>query len=113
MTSSARSRIDGGTSRPSAVAVLRFHGHLVFRGQLYREIARLLAAQNAIHIGGGATKAVYEVDSVGEQAVVSGKDRWRIDRRYVVAGRRQYGHAMRDQESTRLEGRLPARAQGC
>jgi hypothetical protein len=31
-----------------------------------REIARLLAAQDAIHIGGAATPDVYPVDVVGE-----------------------------------------------
>src|SRR6516225_2419391 len=44
----------------------------------------LVGAQNAIDIGGGATPNVYPVDSVGEQAAVSGKGRLRIDRRYVV-----------------------------
>ena len=42
---------------------LEIEEQLVFRRQLHREIARLLAAQNAIHIGGGATKEVYPVDS--------------------------------------------------
>src|SRR5262249_11022958 len=58
--------------------------------KLNREIARLLAAQNAIDIGGGTTKGVYPVSSVGEQAAVFDKVRLRIDRRYVVSGRRQY-----------------------
>ena len=39
---------------------LEVHGHLVFRRKLHREIARLLAAQNAIDINGGATKDVYQ-----------------------------------------------------
>ena len=64
---------------------LEVHGHLVFHRKLNREIARLLAAQYAIDIGGGATKEVYHVGSVGQQAAVSGKVR---DRRYVVSGRR-------------------------
>jgi hypothetical protein len=42
---------------------------------LHREIARLLAAQNAIHISGGAAKDVYRVGSVGQQATVSCKGR--------------------------------------
>jgi hypothetical protein len=33
-------------------------GHLVFHRKLHREIARLLAAQDAIHIGSGATSEV-------------------------------------------------------
>ena len=41
------------TERRGGLAV---HDHLEFGRQLHREIARLLAAQNAIDIGGGATK---------------------------------------------------------
>jgi hypothetical protein len=57
-----------------ALGGLQVQGHLKFCRKLHREIARLLAAQNAIHISGGATRDVYRVDSVGEQAAVSGKD---------------------------------------
>src|SRR5215831_15552395 len=59
---------------------LEVHGHLELGRKLHREIARLLAAQNAIHIGGGATQEVYLVGSVGEQAAVSDKGRGVIDR---------------------------------
>src|SRR5262249_3907704 len=45
---------------------LAVHDHLEFGRKLHREIARLRAAQNAINIGGGATKEVYLVGSVGE-----------------------------------------------
>src|SRR5262249_44114472 len=63
------------------------------------EVARLLAAQDAIDIGGDTTPVVWLVDSVGEQAAVSGPDRCPIDRRYVVSGRRQYDRcAMRGRE---------------
>ena len=48
--------------------------------KLHRKVARLLAAQNAIHIGGGATKCVYLVGSVGEQTAVSDKGRLRFIR---------------------------------
>ena len=64
------------TARPSASAV---HDHLKFCRKLHREIARLLAAQNAIDISGGTTPVVYLVGTVGEQATVSDKDRWRVD----------------------------------
>src|SRR5262249_1493570 len=63
------------------------HEHLEFCRKLHRKIARLFAAQDAIHIGGGATKGVYLVGSVGEQAAVPGKGRLRIDRRDVASGR--------------------------
>src|SRR6516225_4892585 len=65
-------RRHGDAQRPGGLEV---HDHLEFCRKLHREIARLLAAQNAIHIGGGATKEVYLVDSVGEQTAISGKDR--------------------------------------
>src|SRR6516225_6842862 len=50
---------------------LEVYGHLKLCRKLYREIARLLAAKDAIDIGGGTTQAVYRVFSVGEQAAVS------------------------------------------
>ena len=54
------------------------------------------------HIGGGAAPDIYKVGSVGEQAAVSDKLRLRIDRRYVVSGRRQYERrTMRDRECIR------------
>jgi hypothetical protein len=43
--------------------------------ELHREIARLRAAQDVIHMRGGATKVVYQVGSEGEQATVSGRGR--------------------------------------
>ena len=43
------------TERRGGLAV---YDHLVFHRKLHREIARLLAAQNAIDIGGGTTKVV-------------------------------------------------------
>jgi len=52
---------------------LEVQDHLVFHRELHREIARLRAAQNAIHIGGGTTNGVRQVVSVGEQTAVSGE----------------------------------------
>jgi hypothetical protein len=70
----------------------------------------IFAAQDAIDISGGATKGVYPVESVGEQAAVSGKGRIPIDRRYVVSGRRQYDRrAMRDEECIRHDDKTAAR----
>src|SRR6516162_5025354 len=83
---------------------LEVHGHLELGRKLHREIARLLAAQDAIHIGGGLTIVFYRVDSVGEQAAVSDSDRAPIDRRYVVSGRRRYDRrALRENECTRQD----------
>ena len=50
-----------GYRKAERLGGLEVHGHLIFRRKLHREIARLLAARNAIHIGGGATKEVYPV----------------------------------------------------
>src|SRR6516165_10305042 len=89
----------GKAERRGGLAV---HDHLELGRQLHREMARLLAAQNAIDIGAGATPRVYQVDSVGEQAAVSGKLRSYIDRRYLVSGRCRYDRrAMCERESTR------------
>jgi hypothetical protein len=89
---------------------LEVQDHLVFRRKLHREIARLLAAQDAIHVRGGATRNVCLVGSIGEQAAVSGKFGCRRDRRYVVSGRRQYDRrAMRDHESTRHDDKAASR----
>jgi hypothetical protein len=46
----ARSRIKGGTARPSALTVFEVQNHLEFCRTLHREIARLLAAQDTIEI---------------------------------------------------------------
>ena len=40
---------------------LEVQDHLEFGRELHREIARFLAAQDSIDIGGGATKEVYLV----------------------------------------------------
>jgi hypothetical protein len=55
--------------------------------------------ENAIDISGGAMKVVYLVDSVGKQSAVPDKVRYRIDRRYVVSGRR----APRERERIRRD----------
>ena len=110
MTSSARSIIDGGYGKTERLGGLEIQDHLNFCRALHREIARLLAAQNTINISGGATKAVCLVDSVGEQTAVSDKVRIRIDRRYIVSGRRRFDRrAMRDQESIRDDDKAAPR----
>src|SRR6516164_7269348 len=89
---------------------LEVQDHLKLCRKLHREIARLRAAQDAIHIGGGTTKEVYRVDSVGEQAAVSGKVRHRIDRRYAVLGRRRYDRrAMCGREYIRHDDKAASR----
>jgi hypothetical protein len=98
---------NGKTERHGGLAV---HDHLEFCRKLHREIARLFAAQDAIHIGGGATKVVYWVGSVGQQTAVSDKVRCVIDRRYVVSGRRRYDRrAMRGHKCIRRDDKAASR----
>src|SRR5262249_2956501 len=61
--------------KPERLGGLEVQDRLEFCRQLHWEIARLLAAQDAIDIGGGATKGLAQVDFVGEQAAASGKVR--------------------------------------
>src|SRR6516164_8530736 len=69
-----------GYGKTERLGGLEVHGHLKLGRELHREIARLLAAQNAIDIGGGSTKDVYLVASVGEQTALSyWKGRLRVD----------------------------------
>jgi hypothetical protein len=56
------------------------------------------------------TPGVYLVESEGEQAAVSGKVRYPIDRRYVVSDRRQYDRrSMPGRESIRHDDKAASR----
>src|SRR5262249_26887042 len=89
---------------------LEVDDHLELGRKLHWEIARLLAAQNAIDIGGGMDERIYLVGSVGEQAAVAGIVGERVDRRYVVSRCRQYdGRTMRGHEWTRHDDETASR----
>src|SRR6516165_3608197 len=61
-------------------------------------------------LGGGATKGVHQIVSVGEQTAVSGKGRTPIDRRYVVPGRRRYDRrAMHEHERIGYDNKAASR----
>ena len=60
--------IDGGYGKAERLGGLAVHDHLELGRQLHREIARFIAAQNAIDIGGGTTPSVCLIGSVGDQA---------------------------------------------
>src|SRR6516164_3100465 len=63
-----------------------------------------------MHISGGATNEVYPVGCVGEQTAFSGIERLRIDRRYVVPGRRRYDRrAVRTRECIRHDDKAASR----
>src|SRR6516165_1623811 len=99
-----------GYGKAKRLGRLEVHDHLELGRKLHRKIAWLRAAQNAIDIGGGATKGVYLVGSVGEQAALSGKVRLRIDRRYLISGRRRYDRrAMRTRECIRYDDKAASR----
>jgi hypothetical protein len=61
--------------------------HHILYGQLNRQLRRLGATENAIHVVGGATKYVPEVGSVRQQPSVSRLERCLIDSGYVVRRR--------------------------
>ena len=54
ITSSARASSVGGTSRPSALAVLRLIDQLVLGRRLHRQVGRLLALEDAVDVAGRA-----------------------------------------------------------
>src|SRR5215831_8632762 len=68
-----------GDGKAERLGGLEVHDHLEFCWKLHREIARLLAAQDAIDIGGTATIGVYQVSSVGKQAAFSGIVRYSVE----------------------------------
>ena len=84
ITSSARASSDCGTVSPSALAVLRLMVNSYRR--LHREIARLLALENAIDIAGRAPVKVNVIRSVGDQATIRDADAVVIDGRQLIAG---------------------------
>src|SRR6516225_7712790 len=105
-----RAAVSMGHGKPERLGGLEVHRHLEFCRKLHREITRLGAAKNAIDISGGTTIGVYRVNSVGEQAAVSDNERISIDRRDVVASRRQYDRrAMHQREHIRHDDKAASR----
>jgi len=70
-----------GYGKTERLGGLEVEDHLELGRKLHREIARLLAAQDAVHIVGGATPEVHQVDSVAEQTAGSRKVRIPKNRR--------------------------------
>src|SRR6516164_9030155 len=109
MTSSARSRIDCGTVRPSALAVLRFTAISYFTGNCTGR-SPAFAPRRMRSTKVAARRKLSTWSGPGEQAAVSDKVRCDIDRRYVVSGRRKYDrHAMRDHEWIRRDDKAASR----
>ena len=87
ITSSARASSVGGTSRPSAFAVLRLITELVLRRRLYRQVGRFLALEDAINVAGREPVLVGDIRPVGRQTAASDvKGEW-VDCGQSVSGR--------------------------
>ena len=87
ITSSARASSVGGTSRPSALAVLRLIDQLVLGRRLHRQVGRLLALEDAIDVAGRAPVLVDQVGPIGDQAAGCDEVAEGIDRGQPVPGR--------------------------
>ena len=87
ITSSARASSVGGTSRPSALAVLRLITSSNLVGCLHRQVGRLLALEDTVDVAGGATELVDIVSPVGDQAADDDEGALEVDRGQLVLGR--------------------------
>src|SRR5215217_4985490 len=87
ITSSARARSVGGTSRPSALAVLRLIASSYLTGSLNREVGRLLTPEHAIDVRRRAPVLVDDISAVSDQTAARNEESQRINRRQPVPGR--------------------------
>ena len=108
----ARARV-GGTSRPSALAVLRLMHQLVLGRRLHRQVGRLLALEDAIDVAGRAAVLVDRIRPVGDQAAGGDEEAKGVDRGQFVPGRQRDDQIRDDGSPTRSpsrSGRHSARA---
>ena len=89
ITSSARARSVGGTSRPSALAVLRLMTSSYLVGALHRQVGGLLALEDAVDVAGRTPVLVDEIGSIGDQAAGRDVVAVGVDRRQLVPGRQR------------------------
>jgi hypothetical protein len=68
ITSSVRGEQRRLHRKAQCLGGLEVDHQLVFRRRLHRQIGRLLALENAIHIAGRAAELVDQVDPVGNEA---------------------------------------------
>ena len=80
ITSSARANTLGGTSKPSALAVLMLSTVFVFRRSLHREVGWFLAFQDAVDVGGGKPIQGGLINTEGDQSASVTKRRKLWDR---------------------------------
>ena len=86
ITSSARASSVGGTSRPSALAVLRLIDQLVLGRRLHRQVGGLLALEDAVDVAGRAPVLVDPIRPVGDQAAAGDEEAVRDRPRAACAG---------------------------
>src|SRR5262245_49678522 len=88
-TSSARTSTDGGTSMPSALAVLRLITNSYLVGFWHRQVGRLLALEDAVDIACRAAVEAGHIHPVGHQAAGGDKMTVGIDRGQLVSRRQR------------------------
>ena len=113
ITSSARASSDGGTLRPSALAVLRLIDQLVLGRRLHRQVGRLLALEDAIDVAGRAAVLVDQIGAIGNQAAAGDEEAVGIDRGQLVPRRQrddQIAMSIDAARSPSRSGRHSARA---
>ena len=98
ITSSARASSVGGTSRPSALAVLRLMTSSYLVGCLHRQVGRLLALEDAVDVAGRAPVLVDDIRPVGDQAAAGDEGAVGVDRGQLVPSR-QRDDQIRDERS--------------
>jgi hypothetical protein len=99
-TSSARNRIEGGTVRPSALAVWRVDSHLHFVRKLNGKVRRLCAAQNAIDVRRRTAKYILGIFSIGNQTTHLHINGFCVHRWYGVPRRQRHNLRAMDQIKT-------------
>ena len=105
ITSSARASSVGGTSRPSALAVLRLIDQLVLGRRLHRQVGRLLALEDAVDVAGRAPVLVDQIRPVGDQATGGDEVAAGVDRGQPVPGRQRDDQIAMNASPTRSPSR--------
>jgi hypothetical protein len=90
ITSSARASIIGGTSRPSALAVLRLITSSYLVGACTGRSAGLLTFEDAVDVAGRPPVWIDRIRPVGDQAAFYGVKAERVDRGQPMSCRKRY-----------------------
>src|SRR5215831_17604297 len=73
---------------PERLGGLQIDDQVILGRRLYRQVARLLALQDAIDVGSGAAELIKRIGSVADQAAINDVITEGIDRRQSQAGRK-------------------------